>query len=428
MERPSAEGRQQLLHFWPDSGRLETLPAAVLASDTRTVAAFPDGKEIAVVGFSGGQEGPRHLFVVNLESRQTRDLSGPLEFGIPRQHMESEHPEVIAVSADGKAVYTLRYRDDSLFLVAIPRNGANRERVIMQFTVGTAPLGFDSAPDGSLYADQSAFQTSVLRIGANGSVISEDAIPLDATGVLPLPEGFVFALERGGKSQLLVARSGTEPRPLLNGDEAARLPGALLADGKLAFVIGDGPQSRLAIASLHDGTTLQRFQSDAQDVTALAASPDTGMLYYAQYGIIWRQAISGGEPQKLGRGYDVTADPAGKWLYLMRVGDRGYELCRMPASGGDTELMELPPAYKLTPSSFSPAAVNRDGRLLLPVNSLTTYFYQEGVYDPLRRSISMVRAPPETVVSNGGWSSDGSTFVKVTRWSSRLWRYRPPKE
>ncbi|MGO9254937.1 MAG: hypothetical protein ACLQU1_01340 [Bryobacteraceae bacterium] len=59
-------------------------------------------------------------------------------------------------------------------------------------------------------------------------------MPKHANGALPLPGGgFAFTLTRGGRSQLLAVTAGTEPRPLLNTLENARLPGALL-DGVAA--------------------------------------------------------------------------------------------------------------------------------------------------------------------------------------------------
>ena len=119
---------------------------------------------------------------------------------------------------------------------------------------------------------------------------------------------------------------GTEPRPLLNTTENAGLPGAWLGSGRLAFVIGTGEAARLAIGSAETGQVLQRSQSVARQVTAVAASPDGNTVYYASEGALWAQSVSGGDPRKLGPGHDVAADPSGKILYLMRAGVNGYEL------------------------------------------------------------------------------------------------------
>ncbi len=421
--RPSSEGRQQLLRYWPDSGRLEALPASVPYSDTRTVCPFPDGKEVAVSGFYGSQAGARRLFALDLASGKARDLS-PAEESADADKVVGTQ-ETIAVSADGKTVITTWKRDDSVLLVALPRDGSKRARPLLSLPFGSTPLACDAAPDGSIYMDHSSFQSSVLNVGAAGQVLSETPLPPAAYyGALPLPGGFVFSLTRGGRSQLLAVTPGTEPRPLLNTTENATLPGAWLEGGRLAFVIGKGDDARLAIGSAESGQVLQRFKSVARHVTAVAASPDGQMVYYASEGTLWAQPVSGGDPRKIGAGYDVAADPSGKTLYLMRAGVNGYELFRMPADGGEAQKIDLPARHYLTPNRLSPAAVNRDGRVLLPAYILGLYFYQAAIFDPAHHTITRVPAPVQTVVDGAGWATDGSINLQTTRWSSTVWRYR----
>jgi DNA-binding winged helix-turn-helix (wHTH) protein len=419
--RPSSEGRLQLLRFWPDSGRTEFLPATVMASDTRTVRAFPDGKEIAVLGFYA-PTGRRILFALDLVSGKTRDLSAPEDFA---GTSDWARLETLAVSADGRTVLAVRKRHDSMLLVAIPRDGSKQYRTLMSFPLSATPLACDAAPDGSIYIDHSARTSTILNIGPEGNIISEAPVPMDTYSVLPAPGGgFVFTLTRAGRSHLLVATAGTEPLSLLNTAESARLPGAWLGDSKLAFLIGEGNKTRLAIGKVEGGQVLQRFPSDAQHVTAVAASPDGATVYYASAGTLWAQPVSGGDPHKIGAGYDLTADPSGKILYLMRAGTTGYDLFRMPASGGEAEKLDLPAGYILAGTRLSPAAVNRDGRILLPVLTPSEFFYRAAILDPARHTMAFVPAPPHTVVSNAGWAADGSIEVQVARWSSTLWRYR----
>ena len=169
---------------------------------------------------------------------------------------------------------------------------------------------------------------------------------------------------------------------------------------------------------------LQRFQSDAQHVTAVAASPDGRTVYYASEGVLWAQPVSGGDPRKIGAGYDLAADPSGKTLYLVRAGARGYEFFRMPAAGGEAEKIDVPAGYSLTSLRLSPAAVNRDGRILISVKTLGVYFFQAAIFDPARRTMALVPSPSETVVNEAGWAADGGIDLRITHWSSTLWRYR----
>jgi len=169
---------------------------------------------------------------------------------------------------------------------------------------------------------------------------------------------------------------------------------------------------------------LRRFQADAQRVTGVAASPDGDTVYYASEGTLWAQPVSGGEPPKIGAGFDLTPDPSGKTLYVMRAGTTGYDLFRMPAGGGKTEKIDLPAGYVLPGIGLSPAAVNRDGRILLPVLAPDEFFYRTAILDPAHHTMALVPAPAHMVVSSAGWAADGSIVAQIIRWSSTLWRYR----
>jgi hypothetical protein len=117
-------------------------------------------------------------------------------------------------------------------------------------------------------------------------------------------------------------------------------------------------------------------------------------------------------------------EPSGKFLYLMRTGADGYQIFRMPAAGGEAARMLLPAGFNMTPLPLSPSAVDREGRILLPVNVLDIFFYQAAVFDPSRNTMKLVPAPPRAPVENAGWTPDGNIAVLVVRWSSSLWRYR----
>src|SRR6202023_3390700 len=77
-QRPSSEGREQLLRFWPDSGRTQILPATVRYNDSPNVRAFPDGREIAVFGLPANAAGQPRPFVLNLQSLESRILASDL--------------------------------------------------------------------------------------------------------------------------------------------------------------------------------------------------------------------------------------------------------------------------------------------------------------------------------------------------------------
>ena len=291
------------------------------------------------------------------------------------------------------------------------------------------PLAVDVAPDGSIYMDHSAFEQSVLIMGRSGAIKAEIPIPQPGGGneqkVVVLPDGAIaFDVQRRGQSNLYVGRPGVEPQLLLNGSESAGLPGALLGDDKLAFIIGVPGQPHLAIASLRDGSVIRRFPADARQVTAITVPADGQTIYYASNGTIWAQPVSGGDPRSVSQGYDVAIEPSGRSLYVIRAGPKGYELFRVPASGGEATRAVVPDHFNLTPLGLSSSAVDGGGRILLPVNLSDVFFYRAAIFDPPRKNITIVPVPPRFVVMNSGWTRDGGIAVSVTRWSSSLWRYR----
>ncbi|HWC95486.1 MAG TPA: protein kinase [Candidatus Sulfopaludibacter sp.] len=424
--RPASDGRRQLFHFWPESGRMEALPARVSVADSRQFAVFPDGKEIAVIGFYG-PAGDRRLFILDIASGQARDLPELQELGgnglIGSGRFRS--PQTLAISFDGQSVLILWNRNDSKLLASQARDGSRRGRVLMSFPFLSAPLSFDAAPDGSLYVDQSAHDSTVDTIARSGKILSEATLPKYAFSAVLLPGGgFVYAVVAGGRSQLLTQSPGGDPHPLFNTNEPVRFPGAWLGNGRFAFVIGSGEQTRMAVGSIPDGRILQRIPFNAERVTAVSASPDGQTIYCASEGAIWSQPISGGAPRKIGEGFDVMADPLGKRLYLLRAGSGGNELWRMDVTGGDVQRVHVPAGYRLAPGWLSPAAANADGRILLTVNAPGLFFYQAAILDPERGAMSLVPAPPQAVISNPGWAGGGTIQLLATRWTSTLWRYR----
>ncbi len=422
-QRPSSEGRDQLIRYWPDSGRTQLLPATVLFEDSPNVRAFPDGSELAVFGLPANAAGPSRLLLLNLQTLQVRDLSRVLPAG-------EIFREPIAITRDGRSILIQRHREDTVETVAVPRSGDGRPQAWLSLPALIAPLSEDVAPDGSIYMDHCEFERSVLTLSESGVVQSEIPTPalsevVRSLAAVALPGGsVVFNLRRRGRSELFVGHSGVEPQLLLNTSESASLPGALLGTDNLAFIINPEREPRLAIASLKEGRIVKRFTADAGTTTAVSAPADGRNIYYASGGIVWVQAVSGGEPKKIGEGYDVAVDPSGRFLYLMRTGPDGYQLYRMSTSGGEAVRMALPPGLTLTPVPLSPTSVDAKGRILLPVNLPGVFFFQTALFDPALNTIKAIPAPSRLVITSAGWTPEGGIEVRTARWSSSLWHYR----
>lgn len=419
-QRPSSEGRERLLRFWPESGRTQVLPATVEYTDMPTVRAFPDGREIAVYGLPANTTGPPKPFALNLQSLAIRDLSS----GLKPETLRAP----IAVTEDGRSVLIQRRRDDTMETLALPGSGSGPIRTLISLPYIVAPLSQDVALDGSLYMDQPQSTRSVLNLSPSGTLLAEVPFRIGLWTVVGLPDGaFVFSEGLPGRSKLFLGRNGVEPQPLLNSPESASLPGALLPGGNLAFIIGVGAQPHIAIASLRDGRIIRRFPVDARLVTSITAPADGQTIYYASNGILWAQPVSGGHPRKIGEGYELAVEPSGKFLYLARTGEDGYRLFRMPAAGGEAARVLLPPGFNLAPSPLWSSAVDREGRILLRVSVPELFFYQVALFDPARNTMNLVPVPPRVIVGSAGWTPDGNIYAVANHWSCSLWHYRISK-
>ena len=71
------QGDNQLFHFWPESGKLEALPAFLPSTDiTPLLRAFPDGKEVVYFGTSEKERSQSRACWSSIWlSRQVRELA-----------------------------------------------------------------------------------------------------------------------------------------------------------------------------------------------------------------------------------------------------------------------------------------------------------------------------------------------------------------
>jgi hypothetical protein len=204
-QRPSVEGRERLLRFWPESGRTQVLSATVQFTDMPTVRAFPDGREIAVFGLPANTTGPPRPFALTLQSLAVRDLSS----GLAPENLRAP----IAVTQDGRSILIQRRRDDTVNTLSLPRSGSAPIQTLLSLPYIVAPLSQDVALDGSLYMDQPQSTRSILNLSSSGTFLAEVPFPIGLQTVVGLPDGaFVFSAARRGRSDLFLGRIGAEPQ------------------------------------------------------------------------------------------------------------------------------------------------------------------------------------------------------------------------
>jgi eukaryotic-like serine/threonine-protein kinase len=181
--RLNAERKNQVFHFWPESGKLQGYPIEVLLW-SRQFRVFPDGREAAVIGarIGPGEEG-QHLYSLNLESGAVRRMST----GLAEDHLSG-----LAVTPDGRSILFAGVTGNSGNLLQIPRGGG-KPRVILHLT--HVPDGVDSGPDGSLYLEQSEGEGTVVSLPPGGGKAERFSIaPTSSeqlTSLVLLPDGRV---------------------------------------------------------------------------------------------------------------------------------------------------------------------------------------------------------------------------------------------
>jgi hypothetical protein len=410
------QGDEQVCHFWPDSGRLEPLPAFMQQTDVAPMLrTFPDGRELVFYGMSeaGRTQAPRML-IYTLATHAIRDL----EPGEHRNIKSAWSP--LDVSPDGQFVYFLSSVGDSRLLLEVPRTSGHA-RTLLSFASSAAPVSVDAARDGSLYMDQLLRPETIVRVPESGTPAEEFLAPQNNAPGAIAPDGEVLVSQAtGGTPRLSAMRLGGEPRVLVDTAEATTFPATLFGD-YLAFNIGLGDERRLALAFIRDGRVIRRYTMKSD--VGLSASPDGKTLYYAFGGGIWAQPVAGGAPTRIADGDDVVVDPSGRDLFVKRSQGGASVLFRLSMQGTDAEALPLPAGYQLGFPPLSPAAVDRRGRILISVLS-DSFYYKAAVLDPATKSFAVIPVALEGDVGAPGWAPDGRVLATGDRYLLTLWRYQ----
>ena len=150
VEKLTDQGDNQLFHFWPESGKLEALPAFLPASDvTPMLRAFPNGRELVYFGTTEKERSESaRMLVFDLASRQSRELSPGLRIDAGGSAWSP-----LGVAPGGESVYVASQEGDTPRLVEVPRKSGGKPRALLSFPSSAKPVAMDATPDGSLYLD-----------------------------------------------------------------------------------------------------------------------------------------------------------------------------------------------------------------------------------------------------------------------------------
>ncbi len=415
-----ARRKFQIHHYWPETGRLEPLPAEIDVTDiSLPLRAFPDGKEAAYFGrpLGGDASLSEALYALDLRSGESRRIGA--DVAIPAQLEGSGFP--MAITPDGKEVLLGLLEGNLWNVVATPRRGKAAAERWLSSTQGMWYL--DAGPDGALYMDQTLQQAEALRFAGSGGRPERLLRPIALGPVLERPDGsLLFSAIFAGRTRAAMGRPGGDWAPVSETHEEADVSITMAGDHAAAFPLGPQGKRVIAIVSLPDGRIVRRLEVPGGWVDGLASSPDGRRMFYVSRQKVWSMPAEGGAPVRIGDGDSVAAGSTEAVLKLNA--DDGFHLLRVPLPGGEPVKLALSPGAALTSSNLNPAAVGRDGRLIIQVNEPHVWFYRMATVDLKTGRLDVVPVDYEGDVMFPGWTADGKIVAMGLQYSFGLWRMR----
>ena len=159
------------------------------------------------------------------------------------------------------------------------------------------------------------------------------------------------------------------------------------------------------------------------DLTPTIRHPDGNTLYYSSDRVIWAIPASGGTPQRIAEGDAVAVHPNGKELILKRDENSGGHLFRVSLSGGPPREIAISGDWALAPMPIGQSAVDKDGKILIPVSPPDSWFYRLAILDLATGRVSSIPLTYTGDAINGNWTRDGRVLAVGLPLKSQVWRF-----
>ncbi|MBI2686775.1 MAG: protein kinase [Acidobacteria bacterium] len=413
------EGHLQLHRFWPESGRIDALPAFLAPVGNFPVTVLPGGREIAFQGYSETVSGPTGLHVLDLATGKARVAGAALKTGGP-----------VAAMPDGTGMVTTARAEDLVQVVKVSRDDSRPAEVLFSLPGDNIVRSLDAGQDGSIFVGTARNAALLLRFAVDGGdprqFVMQDLGVADFGSLSG--DRFIRPSIVAGKSRLLVSTGTGETRPLVQTAEETGVPFALSGGGGLACMIGTGPKRQIAIASVRDGRILKRVPMPAANIRSMALSPDDGTLYYASGGAVWSLALTGSaQPRRVIDGNQLSLDPRGRYLYVKQMAKSPALLVRVPVAGGATETVPIPKEWRLTVDNPPANAVDARGRMLFEVASADSLFFSAALFDPARRTVTRIPLRFHGEIWAPAWTPEGQIAALGGPFFGAMWHYHPAR-
>jgi hypothetical protein len=356
------------------------------------------------------------LLSFDLDTRKTRVLSSTIG---------RDGHTAVAVAPDGHAVLVVEVVGDEFQVVSVPRDGADRQTVLLRTT--SYPPAMSAGPDGSIFLDQLSRPVELIRYDPATRRLQRTPAPQTfAAGAFPLPDGRTLALQRsGGGSSIAAFDENQSPTAFVATRGHSYFPVASLGRDRTIMRVSDSSGTTLVAAYNASGQIAARLPGFSY--SAFAGSPDGTTVFFADSGAIWSLPIGGGSRRRLGEGSSVAADPNGRYVVTQVIRDDGVHLLRVPLDGTAPQEIAIQGDMPIAPVPLAPNAVAPDGRILVEVVSRASWFWPAAILDPKTGRLAIV--PPGLAYDMlfAGWDAQGRVVTVALGLESSLWRFRPEK-
>jgi WD40 repeat protein len=426
-----------LFRYWPETGRLQDLPVvsrAGVGTPEVHIRATQNGREAVVVGTPLGQEKePDRLLAVDLNTGVSRPLTPP---GVTLDI------NAATVAHDGKSVIVVLHEDALHRVASIPMKGSLSGKFAPRtlFTTTINTIWFvDTDSSGSVYISATDRHGEAIRYSrtlsspnttgpkTTGVEAIAGHINVDGERIVSLPDGRAIVTMRGmGRDRLMALADGKNLAPLVSTAEETSEPMTAAGPSEIAFMLGPPPHTTIGVADTATGRVKNKIPTAKGGISSIASSPDGKTLYFSAGGKtggkIWSVPSAGGDPSLIRSGDGVIADPSGGSLVVSTVESAKVRLFRVPLDGSAEHEIATDGSVPLAPVSHG--LLSADGRLLVVLAPLDSWFWVPGILDTNTGRITRLPTDQASHTRALNWTPDGQIVEVRESVRSTLWRFQ----
>lgn len=411
--RPNDDGRAQLTRVWPDTGRMQALPADVSYDPgfRPWIRVSADGRRVVVaLGRVWDTPGKRSLIDVDLAAGTARpiEIDGDLEV------------RAVALSADGASAIAAVPANALTRIVRIPLDGPHVPEDLVTVTGDVWDL--DVAASGAVDVNVADRHGEVVRLAPGGAeVATRGRFPraILSKMAVALPDGRdVVDAQVSGRMRLMVMAPGRNPEPLLKTQEEAAAPMTAVAGDRIAFAVGPEPRGTIAVADTRTGRILHRITPQQGVIQTLAASVDGETLYFTASGSVWSVATAGGQPRRICPGVWVVAHPAGTLVVARTDGSRVRLFDVSPENGTERAIAVDPGTH-----FQSIGGIRADGLLAASLLAVDSWWLRLGLVDLTAGRTTQVPGDGVSEVLWATWTPDGQILALRLGMDASIWTF-----